>query len=49
MNKTGKRVLIGAIIVALVGGGAGGANYMAKYRKSTPVSVNSKKYIGIEG
>lgn len=49
MNKTGKRVLIGAIIVALVGGGAGGAYYLAKSRKSTPVSVYSMNDIGMDG
>ncbi len=47
MNKVGKRVLIGCLVVALVGGLAAGGVYLAKNQEKDPIGVFSITDVGM--
>lgn len=47
MNKIGKRVLIGCLVVALVGGLAAGGVYLVKNQEKDPISVYSIMDVGM--
>ena len=47
MNKVGKRVLIGCLVVALVGGLAAGGVYLVKNQKKDPIGVFSIADVGM--